>query len=151
MGPTASPTPIEETLMTDPTDTPDASESTPTPPPAGAPAAPLSQAEDQQWAAFTHFGNIILLVPALLIWLIFGKRGENTRVEGKEALNWTINLTASYLICNILALVAGGFGFVFNLIGLALLVANIIFAIMGGVKVNGGGSYRYPVNIRWIK
>jgi hypothetical protein len=28
---------------------------------------------------------------------------------------------------------------------------NIIFAILGGIKVNGGGSYRYPVNIRWIK
>ena len=32
-----------------------------------------------------------------------------------------------------------------------VIIANIIFAILGGVKVNGGGSYRYPVNIRWIK
>jgi uncharacterized Tic20 family protein len=32
-----------------------------------------------------------------------------------------------------------------------VIIVNIIFAIMGGVKVNGGGSYRYPVNIRWIK
>ena len=31
------------------------------------------------------------------------------------------------------------------------MVLNVIFSIMGGIKVNGGGSYRYPVNIRWIK
>jgi uncharacterized Tic20 family protein len=27
----------------------------------------------------------------------------------------------------------------------------VIFSILGGVKVNGGGSYRYPVSIRLIK
>jgi uncharacterized Tic20 family protein len=125
-------------------------------PAAPQPAAPLTEAEDKQWASFAHFGNIILLVPALIIYLVFKDRGPKVAVEGKEALNWTINVTAIVIIGNILSLIIGAFTFgigslLLGLIIWAVIIVNIIFAIMGGVKVNGGGSYRYPVNIRWIK
>jgi uncharacterized Tic20 family protein len=124
----------------------------PTPQPAAA-GAPLTEAEDKQWASFAHFGNIILLIPALIIYLVFKDRGARTAVEGKEALNWTINVTAIYIILQILFVATAlfGLGFLFGLLGWLLLIANLVFAILGGVKVNGGGSYRYPVNIRWIK
>ncbi|MEO8263860.1 MAG: DUF4870 domain-containing protein [Pseudolysinimonas sp.] len=125
-----------------------------TPAPQPAAAAPLSEAEDKQWASFAHFGNIILLVPALIIWLVFRARGAKTNVEGKEAVNWTINVTGLYIIIQILGAIltfVAGIGFLILLLGWVLLIVNLIFAIMGGVKVNGGGSYRYPVNIRWIK
>ncbi|MBW4032091.1 MAG: DUF4870 domain-containing protein [Acidobacteria bacterium] len=122
---------------------------------APSPAAPLTEAEDKQWASFAHFGNILSLVPALIIWLIFKDRGPKTNVEGKEALNWGINVAAGFIILQVLnAIVAIAFFPLKILTGLlifALVVVNLIFAIMGGVKVNGGGSYRYPVNIRWIK
>jgi uncharacterized Tic20 family protein len=125
-------------------------------PAAPTPAAPLTEAEDKQWASFAHFGNILSFVPALIIWLIFKDRGPKTNVEGKEALNWGINATAALIILNILGFIVGSFTFgigyvLFVLLAWAVWIANIIFAIMGGVKVNGGGSYRYPVNIRWIK
>ena len=122
-----------------------------------APAAPLTEAEDKQWASFAHFGNIILLIPALIIYLVFGPRGAKTKVEGKEALNWTINVTGAVVALNILSIIVGFIPFVgllailFTLVIWAVLICNLIFAILGGVKVNGGGSYRYPVNIRWIK
>jgi uncharacterized Tic20 family protein len=126
------------------------------PTPAAQSAAPLNEAEDKQWASFAHFGNIILLLPALIIYLVFKDRGPKVAVEGKEALNWTINVTALVIILNVLSVIVGAFTFGIGslLIGLliwALLIVNIIFAILGGVKVNGGGSYRYPANIRWIK
>jgi uncharacterized Tic20 family protein len=123
-------------------------------PAAPQPAAPLSEAEDKQWASFAHFGNIILLIPALIIWLVFRARGPKTNVEGKEALNWTINVTGLYIIIQIVGAIltfVAGIGFLILLLGWVLLIVNLIFAILGGVKVNGGGSYRYPVNIRWIK
>ena len=119
-------------------------------PAAPQPAAPLTEAEDKQWASFAHFGNIILLVPALIIYLVFKDRGPKVAVEGKEALNWTINVTALYIIFFILSFIPF-VGLITVILNLALGVVNIIFAILGGVKVNGGGSYRYPVNIRWIK
>jgi uncharacterized Tic20 family protein len=30
-------------------------------------------------------------------------------------------------------------------------VLNVVWSIMGGVKVNAGGSYRYPFSLRLIK
>ena len=127
-------------------------------PAAPQPAAPLTEAEDKQWASFAHFGNIILLVPALIIYLVFKDRGPKVAVEGKEALNWTINVTGIVVIGNILSLILGFIpvigwilGILITLVIWAVIIVNIIFAILGGVKVNGGGSYRYPVNIRWIK
>ena len=59
----------------------------PTPQPAAA-AAPLTEAEDKQWASFAHFGDILGIPAPLIIWLIFKDRGAKTNVEGKEALNW---------------------------------------------------------------
>lgn len=127
-------------------------------PAAPQPAAPLTEAEDKQWASFAHFGNIILLLPALIIYLVFKDRGPKVAVEGKEALNWTINVTGIVIAGNIVNLILGFIPVVGWILALlivliiwAVIIVNIIFAILGGVKVNGGGSYRYPLNIRWIK
>jgi len=125
----------------------------PAPQPA-APAAPLTEAEDKQWASFAHFGNILSFIAPLIIWLIFKERGTKTNVEGKEALNWGINVAGATIALNILSLILSFTIFlplIFTLVVWAVVIVNVIFAIMGGVKVNGGGSYRYPVNIRWIK
>ena len=125
----------------------------PAPQPA-TPAAPLTEAEDKQWASFAHFGNILSFIPPLIIWLIFKDRGVKTNVEGKEALNWGINVAGVSIILAILSVLTSFTIFlplIFGLVSWAVVIVNIIFAIMGGIKVNGGGSYRYPVNIRWIK
>ena len=60
--------------------------------PAPQAAAPLSEAEDKQWASFAHLGGIIGILPSLIIWLIFKDRGAKTNVEGKEALNFQITV-----------------------------------------------------------
>ncbi len=125
-----------------------------TAPQPAAPAAPLSEAEDKQWASFAHFGNILSFVAPLIIWLIFKERGTKTNVEGKEALNWGINVAGASVALLILSVITSFTIFLPLILGLlswAVIIVNIIFAIMGGIKVNGGGSYRYPVNIRWIK
>ena len=127
-----------------------------TTPAAPQPAPPLTEAEDKQWASFAHFGGVLGILPALIIWLIFKDRGAKTNVEGKEALNFQITLViawvALFIITAILTAVTFGiFGFIAPILYLALWAVQIIFSIMGGVKVNGGGSYRYPFAIRLIK
>ena len=131
------------------------------PQPAG---APLSQAEDKQWAMFSHFGGIIGPLPALIIFLVFKDRGPYVRQESKEALNWQITFTATMIILGILSgiitgimissLSFGAFAFVsglFTFLYVAVWVLNVIFSIMGGMKVNNNGAYRYPFAIRLIK
>lgn len=155
---------------------------TPAPQPAAPqPAAPLTEAEDKQWASFAHFGGAIVLlglfsgwigllgiVPALVIFLVFGKRGARTLVESKEALNFQITVIAALLIWTVLTTIIvsavaattytfeglallGTIAAVLGLVSFAIIVLDIIFSIIGGVKVQGGGSYRYPFAIRLIK
>lgn len=122
-------------------------------PAAPQPAPPLTEAEDKQWASFAHFGGVLGILPSLIIWLIFKDRGAKTNVEGKEALNFQITVTivqiVLYILGTLLAIIF--IGFLFYLLAFFVWVATVIFSILGGVKVNGGGSYRYPVSIRLIK
>lgn len=112
--------------------------------------APLNESDDRLWASLSHFGNIILLIPALLIFLILKDRGVRVAVESKEALNWTINVTGAVVVLSVFSGIPL-IGLLFWLAYLAVVIVNIVFAIMAGLRVQAGGSYRYPVNIRWIK
>ena len=133
---------------------------TETPPPAAAapqPAAPLTEAEDRQWASFAHLGGILGLLPSLIIWLVFKDRGTFTNVEAKEALNFQITLViahiANWLVIGlILGLVTFGISSLLStLIWLALVAISIIFSIIGFTKAKDGVHYRYPFAIRLIK
>jgi uncharacterized protein len=126
----------------------------PTPQPAAAPAAPFTEAEDKQYSTLATFLNIILLIPGLIFYFAFGNRGTKIKAQSKENLNWTINVTAAYIILLIIGYATIFFyiGFLFIIIAYLVALANLIFAIVGGVKVsNTGELYKYPVNIRWIK
>ncbi|MBX3195075.1 MAG: DUF4870 domain-containing protein [Schumannella sp.] len=125
-------------------------------PAAPQPAAPLTEAEDKQWASFAHLGGILGFIPALIIWLVFKDRGAKTNVEGKEALNFQITVAiaqvAAFIINAILTAVTLGFwGLISWVLPLGIWVLSLVWSIMGFQKVNAGGSYRYPINIRFIK
>lgn len=138
------------------------------PTPAPVPAAPLTEAEDKQWAGLAHLLGIIGILPSLIIYLVFKDRGARTRVEAKEALNWQITVLGVLIILYIvyfiftaiavaaaystygfspLSLLPGLVGFLIFIVA----VVNLIFSIIGFTKVNAGGAYRYPVAIRLIK
>lgn len=130
------------------------------PPAATQPGAPLSADQDKLWASRAHFGGILWILPSLLIFLLLKDRGEKTLVESKEALNFQITFLITLIGWSIIAalltmiLAAAGIYFVsgiLSLVGWLIWVASVIFSILGGVKVQGGGSYRYPLSFRFIK
>lgn len=116
-----------------------------TPPPAAA-AAPLSEADDRQWASFAHLGGILGILPALIIYLVFKDRGAFTRTESKEALNFQITVLAGYVIASILTWILIGF-----LLYAVVAVASVVFSILGFLKAKDGIAYRYPFAIRLVK
>lgn len=129
-------------------------------PPAPQPAAPLTPAEDKQWASFAHFGGVLGILPSIIIFLVFKDRGALTKQESKEALNWQITFTIGFVVLNIVVAILTGiliFTDAYALVGIVgwlptlLWILNAVFSILGGVKVNGGGAYRYPFAIRLIK
>lgn len=140
----------------------------PTPQPAAPqPAAPLTEAEDKQWASFAHFGGVLGILPSLIIFLVFKDRGALTKQESKEALNWQITWIAAAIVLAILFAIINGImwatatlgslGMISAVTGLLTFIGwlpwliNVVLSIIGGVKVNGGGTYRYPFAIRLIK
>ena len=122
---------------------------------ANAAAAPLDPAQDKQWASFAHLGGILWFLPSLIIWLVFKDRGALTNQEAKEALNWQITWISAWIVSMIIGGVLGFTAIGILLFGLlipwALYIVNLVFSILGFVRVNSGGSYRYPVNFRFIK
>jgi len=115
-------------------------------PAAPQPAAPLTEAEDRQWASFAHLGGILGFLPSLIIWLVFKDRGSFTNSEGKEALNFQITLAIVEFIGYITTALIIGF-----LIIPAVYVVRIIFSIIAFTKAKDGVAYRYPFALRLIK
>jgi uncharacterized protein len=126
---------------------------TDTPPPAAAPAAPLSEADDRQWASFAHLGGIIGILPSLIIYLVFKDRGAFTREESKEALNFQITLAIAQVVLFILAVALAVIliGFLFSFLQFVVWVLGVVFSIMGFLKTKDGVPYRYPFALRLIK
>ena len=131
----------------------------PTPAPAAAPqpAQPLSESDDKLWASLAHFGGVLWILPSLLIFLILKDRGPKVRVEAKEALNWQITFLIIWIVWSIIAavitvpLLFAGLSFLVPLIGFLIWAVNALLSVLGGIKVNGGGSYRYPFALRLVK
>ncbi|MCU1508368.1 MAG: uncharacterized protein JWR53_1594 [Glaciihabitans sp.] len=127
-----------------------------TPTPAPAAAAPLTEAEDRQWASFAHLGGIIGFLPSLIIWLVFKDRGAFTNTEAKEALNFQITVAIAHVAVFIVnailtAVTLGVWGLVGWILPLAVWVISLIWSIQGFLKAKDGNHYRYPVSIRLIK
>jgi len=110
------------------------------------PAAPLTEAEDRQWASFAHLGGILGFLPSLIIWLVFKDRGSFTNNEAKEALNFQITVVAAYIVGSILSVIVVGF-----LITIAAAIISIILSVVAFTKAKDGIAYRYPFAIRLIK
>lgn len=116
------------------------------PTPQAAPAAPLTETEDRQWASFAHLGGIVGFLPSLIIWLVFKDRGAFTNTEAKEALNFQITIAIVYIIGSILTVIVIG-----PLISLAAAIVSVIFSIIAFLKAKDGVAYRYPFALRLIK
>ncbi|TFD03604.1 DUF4870 domain-containing protein [Cryobacterium sp. TMT1-66-1] len=118
-------------------------------------AAPLSEADDRQWASLAHLGGILSFLPSLIIWLVFKDRGRFTNTEAKEALNFQITLLIAYVaitvVSTFLALVTFGIGGLLAGLGWIVWLAGVIFSIMGFVQAKDGKNYRYPFAVRLIK
>ncbi|KFN46573.1 DUF4870 domain-containing protein [Arenimonas metalli] len=106
------------------------------------------QAEDKTLALITHLSGIIagFIVP-LIIWLINKDKADKAWLTGqsKEALNFQITVLLAWIVAVVLSFLLIGF-----LLYPVILIGNIVFCILAGIKANNGESYRYPVAIRLV-
>lgn len=114
----------------------------------------MDEKQARSWAALCHLSALAMFIGVpfgnvfgpLIFWLI--KKNESPFIDdqGKEALNFQLSVTLYVIISVVL---------IFVLIGIVLLViigiVNIILIIIAAVKASNGETYRYPLNIRFIR
>ena len=122
--------------------------------------SPFSTTDDKLWATVAHFGGVLWFVPSLLVYLVMRGRPSLARQEAKEALNWQITFTMLYAIlmaveafCAAILLLTpvGSILPALGVLPILLYVANAVLSIRAALRVNGGGSFRYPLSIRLIR
>jgi uncharacterized protein len=130
-------------------------------------AGGVAPRDDRLWGAFAHLGGIFWFLPSLVIFLTLAKKGPTTRIESKEALNWQITVSVCLVVLSVVALIIGGIGaataaatgadtvwllaLLPELVVAAVWLVDVVFSLLGFLRVNGGGSYRYPFALRFIK
>ena len=88
----------------------------------------------------------------LVIWQIKKETMPFVADQAKEALNFSIMVSAIFLVLLVLTFVTLGIGIL--LTGPLMLIVGIaalVLMVMAGIKANEGVRYRYPFNVRLIK
>ena len=113
------------------------------------PASSDREKETRQWAMFIHFSILAgwvvplagLIVPVLL-WQLKKDELPGIVPHAHVVMNWILSSLVYFLICVVLMFVVVGLlGF------MALGLATIVFAILGGIKANEGVVWPYPGTI----
>jgi len=120
----------------------------------------FSSTDDKLWATVAHFGGVLWFFPSLAVFATLRQRPSLARQEAKEALNWQITFTILYVVIVAAEAVVAGIllltpvGSVLPALAVApllLYAVNVVLSIRGGLRVNAGGSFRYPFAIRLIR
>lgn len=116
--------------------------------PAGVPAI-ASTTDERNLALLAHLGGILtgFIVP-LIVWLIKKDQSKYVDDQGKEALNFQLNLLGHVLILILASIVTCGFGL---LLFFPWGVYAIVMPIIAGVKASSGEAYRYPLTLRVLQ
>jgi uncharacterized Tic20 family protein len=113
------------------------------------PPSIASTQDDRTMAMLAHLGGIVTgFVVPLVIWLMKKDQSPFVDDQGKEALNFQINVFGQAMILSVFAAVTCGIG---AILILPWLLWPIIMPIIGGLAANKGDVYRYPLTIRVIK
>ena len=118
--------------------------------PAISPAISMTK-EERDWSMWSHFSTLSVLVgipgfigPAV-IWYMKKDKSAVIAEQAKESLNFQISMFIYLVISAILMLVIVGF-ILFPLV----LIADLVLAVIAGVRAGEGVAYRYPMTIRFL-
>ncbi len=82
----------------------------------------------------------------LILWLVKKNESRYLDAQGKEVLNYIITIFLALLVNIPLWFILIGI-----LIHFAIIIASIVFFIMGAIKASKGEFYRFPWALRLLK
>ena len=104
------------------------------------------------WAMALHFSQFAVfavpiagIIAPIVIWQI--KKDEYPEIDehGKNVANWLISSFIYTLVSAILTVAVIGFALL-----LVLLVLDVVYPIVGGIKANNGETWKYPGSITFF-
>ncbi len=108
--------------------------------------------DSKTWGLILHLaqlGNYIVpfsgFIAPIVIWQLKKEEVGGIDEHGRNVVNWMLSMLIYGLVCGILCFVFIGF-----ILGPALVVINIIYAVMGAIKANDGVIWKYPGTISFI-
>ncbi|WAC65708.1 DUF4870 domain-containing protein [Agrococcus sp. SL85] len=124
-------------------------------------APPMSPVDEKNAGMWGHLSGLSTIVTGgfggwigpLIVFMIYKDRSAFAKQEAREALNFGIFSAILAIGILIVGTITSVIGIGFLLLGIYWVPAlvQVIFSIIGAVRVNGGGSYRYPFNWRLVK
>ena len=112
---------------------------------------------DRNWAAASHWGTLVaawlamgFLAPLAIMFTV-GQQSAFVRRHAVESLNFQISMLiygAGAILFSILTI---GLGLLVVIpLGIAFLVAALVFLIQGSIAAVNGQEYRYPLTLRFV-
>jgi uncharacterized Tic20 family protein len=112
------------------------------------------------WAMFGHLsaltglftGGVGNVVGPLIVWQIKKDTMPFAAAEAKEALNFNISWLLWMILLGVTTVILTMVFIGILLVPVLILqaVVWVVLSIIGGVKANGGQSYRYPLTLRLV-
>lgn len=109
--------------------------------------------EDQNLAVIIHLSLLMgIIIPfggyaaTLVLWLLKKDTSEYIDQQGKEAVNFMLNVLVIGTAATILCIMLIGF-----LLMIPLVIAAFVLPVMAAVKISKGQDYKYPWVYRLIK
>ena len=109
--------------------------------------------DTKAWGMFIHLSQfcghvfpLVGLIVPIVLWQVKKDESEILDTHGKIVANWIISEFIYMLVSGLLCLVLIGIPMLF-----AVIVAGIVYPIIGGVKANNGQVWRYPGSIDFFK
>jgi uncharacterized protein len=116
-------------------------------------AATPAAFNEKQYCSFIHFGQLAgLIIPfaglilPIVLWV--SKKDQSYAVDqhGKIVINWIISVFIYAIACAILSFIIIGIPML-----IALVIADLVFSIIGGIRAAEGRYYRYPMSMTFLK
>ncbi len=131
------------------------------------PPAPLSPAEERQWAMLAHFGTLVNLISGFLgpvvplaIYMIYKDRSRYVAYQSLQALvfqlvgwvgGWAV-AGAAWAISGVLsAVIIGLLCMPIACILSAIPLAALVYGVYGGIQANQGQDFKYWLVGDWMR
>ncbi|WP_127818846.1 DUF4870 domain-containing protein [Microbacterium sp. CPCC 204701] len=116
-------------------------------------AAPAAPVDERTGVLVAHLSGLASFFGPLIVLLVYRGKSVVVEREAKEALNFQLTVAIATAV-----LIVAGIVLAFVLVGFFLLmlawllpIAGVVFAIVGAVKSNQTGAFRYPATWRMVK